>query len=150
MGDGEAGRRRLVEPTWWSARFNDEPTYPPLHAPIFVGGIIEIHTPKGERTIHAFDAKYRREDHNSTYIPLREDIDKMHAYRDAIGQVTSNDFQRTLQSAIVLFPAPTNPAYESHPFHMSLPHGIGGLPLLPGDPTTPTTLRKHITQNILP
>jgi len=112
--------------------------------------VIEIHTPKGERTIHAFDAKYRREDHNSTYIPLREDIDKMHAYRDAIGQVTSNDFQRTLQSAIVLFPAPTNPAYESHPFHMSLPHGIGGLPLLPGDPTTPTTLRKHITQNILP
>ena len=52
---------------------------------------------------------------------MREDIDKMHAYRDAIGQVTGTDFQRILKSAIVLFPSPADPAYHTHAFYTSLP-----------------------------
>jgi predicted component of viral defense system (DUF524 family) len=111
--------------------------------------VIEIQTPT-TRTVHAFDAKYRREAHQAYWIPLREDIDKMHAYRDAVGQVMPDDFQRTLKSAIVLFPAPTHTAYQTHPFYKSLPHGIGGLPLLPGDTETLKTLSNHITQYILP
>ena len=69
-----------------------------------------------ERAIYAFDAKYRREDYNGTWIPLREDIDKMHAYRDAIGQVIDTDFQRILKSAVVLFPAQVDSAYQTHAF----------------------------------
>lgn len=111
--------------------------------------VIEIQTPN-TRTVHAFDAKYRREDHNGYWIPLREDIDKMHAYRDAVGQVIQDDFQRTLKSAIVFFPAENNIPYQTHAFFKSLPHGIGGLPLLPGDSNTLDILSNHITQHILP
>ena len=111
--------------------------------------VIEVQTPT-TRTVHAFDAKYRREDHHGTWIPMREDIDKMHAYRDAVGQVIQGDFQRTLKSAIVLFPAPLTTLYQTHPFYQSLPHGIGGLPLLPSDANTQTALSNHITQHILP
>ena len=111
--------------------------------------VIEVHTPGNQRAIHAFDAKYRREDHNGVWIPMREDIDKMHAYRDAIGQVTATAFQRILKSAIVLFPAPADPAYRTHAFCTSLPHGIGGLPLLPGDAKTASALREYIAEQVL-
>ena len=102
-----------------------------------------------ERAIYAFDAKYRREDYNGTWIPMREDIDKMHAYRDAIGQVTDTDFQRILKSAVVLFPAQVDSAYQTHAFYTSLSHGIGGLPLLPGDANTLSALKEYIKEHIL-
>ena len=111
--------------------------------------VIEIQT-QTTRTVHAFDAKYRREDHKGYWIPLREDIDKMHAYRDAVGQVIQDNFQRTLKSAIVFFPAENNIPYQTHAFFKSLPHGIGGLPLLPGDSNTLNILSNHITHHILP
>ena len=111
--------------------------------------IIEIHTANRERAIYAFDAKYRREDYNGTWIPMREDIDKMHAYRDAIGQVTDTDFQRILKSAVVLFPAQVDPAYQTHAFYTSLSYGIGGLPLLPGDINTLSALKEYIKGHIL-
>ena len=111
--------------------------------------VIEVHAPGHRRAIHAFDAKYRREDRDGMWIPMREDIDKMHAYRDAIGQVTATAFQRVLKSAIVLFPAPADPAYHAHAFYTSLPHGIGGLPLLPGDAKTASALREYITECVL-
>lgn len=111
--------------------------------------VIEVQTPT-TRTVHAFDAKYRREDHANHWAPLREDIDKMHAYRDAVGQVVENTFQRTLQTAIVLFPAPFQHAYTSHTFYKSLSQGIGGHPLLPGDAQTQTHLRQYLIDTILP
>lgn len=111
--------------------------------------VIELQHNK-TRTVHAFDAKYRRENHNEYWIPLREDIDKMHAYRDAVGQVIQDDFQRLLKSAIVLFPAPNNNTYHKHTFYKSLPHGIGGIPLLPGHDQTQTELKSYLTQYILP
>ena len=111
--------------------------------------IIEIHDSNRERAIYAFDAKYRREDYNGTWIPRREDIDKMHAYRDAIGQVTDTDFQRILKSAIVLFPAQVDPAYQTHAFYTSLSYGIGGLSLLPGDANTLSALKEYIKEHIL-
>ena len=113
--------------------------------------VIEIHTAEAghPRAIHAFDAKYRREDRDGVWIPMREDIDKMHAYRDAIGQVTGTDFQRILKSAIVLFPSPANPAYHTHAFYTSLPHGIGGLPLLPRDAKTASALRAYLAECVL-
>ena len=111
--------------------------------------IIEIHTANRERAIYAFDAKYRREDYNGTWIPMREDIDKMHAYRDAIGQVTDTNFQRILKSAVVLFPAQVDPAYQTHAFYTSLSYGIGGLPILPGDANTLSDLKEYIKEHIL-
>ena len=102
-----------------------------------------------ERAIYAFDAKYRREDYNGTWIPMREDIDKMHAYRDAIGQVIDTDFQRILKSAVVLFPAQIDPAYQIHAFYTSLSYGIGGLPLLPGDANTLSDLKEYIKEHII-
>ncbi len=111
--------------------------------------IIEIHAANTARALYAFDAKYRREDHNGTWIPMRQDIDKMHAYRDAIGQVTATDFQRILKSAIVLFPGPADPAYHAHAFYTSLSHGIGGLPILPGDPNTLSGLKAYIAEHVL-
>jgi len=111
--------------------------------------VIEVQTPN-TRTVHAFDAKYRREDHHGCWVPLREDIDKMHAYRDAVGQVVQDHFTRILKSAIVLFPAADQPAYSTHAFYKSLPHGVGGLPLLPGDANTQNALSAHMTQYILP
>ena len=77
---------------------------------------------------------------------MREDIDKMHAYRDAIGQVIDTDFQRILKSAVVLFPAQVDPAYQTHAFYTSLSHGIGGLPLLPGDANTLSDLKEYIKE----
>lgn len=105
--------------------------------------VVEVLTP--ERSVHVFDAKYRREDAGGYWVPLRDDIDKMHAYRDAIGQVLPTGFERTLQSAIVLFPAPHDPAYRDHPFCKSLPHGIGGLPMLPGNAETLGMLRDYLS-----
>lgn len=102
-----------------------------------------------ERAIYAFDAKYRREDYNGTWIPMRGDIDKMHAYRDAIGQVIDTDFQRILKSAVVLFPAQLDPAYQTHAFYTSLSYGIGGLPLLPGDANTLSVLKEYIKEHII-
>ena len=107
--------------------------------------IIETHA----QTLHAFDAKYRREKAKTGWIPLRDDIDKMHAYRDAIGQIVSQTFERTLKSAVVLFPAPKETAYHQHPFYKSLPYGIGGLPLLPGDHATINDLRNYLSDHIL-
>jgi predicted component of viral defense system (DUF524 family) len=101
------------------------------------------------QTLHAFDAKYRREKAKTGWIPLRDDIDKMHAYRDAIGQIVSQTFERTLKSAVVLFPAPWEATYHHHPFYKSLPYGIGGLPLLPGDPATINDLRNYLSDYIL-
>ena len=118
--------------------------------------VVEIQQEKGARTVHTFDAKYRREWHPpgsddivGFWAPLRDDIDKMHAYRDAIGQVSPAGFERTLRSAIVLYPAPEDARYHSHRFYRSLPHGIGGLPLLPGDADTLIGLRNYITQYVL-
>ena len=111
--------------------------------------IIEIYNSNSERAIYAFDAKYRREDYNGTWIPMREDIDKMHAYRDAIGQVIDTDFQRILKSAVVLFPAQVDSAYQTHAFYTSLSHGIGGLPILPGDANTLSALKEYIKEHII-
>ena len=109
--------------------------------------VVEIQTP--HRCVHVFDAKYRRENAGGTWAPLREDIDKMHAYRDAIGQVLPTGFERALQSAIALFPAPFEPAYLTHPFFKSLPHGIGGLPLLPGNAETLRGLRDYVCHRLI-
>lgn len=115
--------------------------------------VVEICHPDGRRQLHAFDAKYRREWHpegeGGFWIPTREDIDKMHAYRDAVGQVSAEGFQRVLQHAVVLFPAPADPRYRTHRFYASLDHGIGGLPLLPGDPETVAQLRADLRNRLL-
>ena len=68
---------------------------------------------------------------------------------DAIGQVIDTDFQRILKSAVVLFPAQIDSAYQTHAFYTSLSHGIGGLPLLPGDANTLSALKEYIKEHIL-
>ena len=112
--------------------------------------VVDSQHPRGEHKIHAFDAKYRREAAPSgTWLPLAEDIDRMHAYRDAIGQLTPNAFTRILQSAIVLYPAPLDTRYHTHPFYKSLSHGVGALPLLPGDSQTQKAFQAYIQNNVL-
>ncbi len=114
--------------------------------------VVEARGSDGRCQVYAFDAKYRREwqteGDGGFWTPAREDIDKMHAYRDAIGEVSPRGFERTLQGAVVLFPSPPDARYHAHRFYKSLAHGIGGLPLLPGDSQTLAYLQSYLARFI--
>jgi predicted component of viral defense system (DUF524 family) len=86
------------------------------------------------RKLYIFDAKYKK---GSDGGPKEEDIDKMHTYRDGIGHFkedgsTDREFLRDVEGAYVLFPS-TKEDYMTHRYYKSLRHGIGGIPLIPGE-----------------
>ena len=64
---------------------------------------VEIFTPGYLPRIYLFDPKYKLigEESDGNGIPKKEDIDKMHAYRDAI---RDKEQRRTLQYAAILYP----------------------------------------------
>jgi predicted component of viral defense system (DUF524 family) len=79
----------------------------------------------GRRALHLFDLKYKLdgktgEDGASDGRPKKDDIDKMHAYRDAIRDAA---FNRVVQTATILYPGPD----------ASYPTGVGALYAYPGD-----------------
>lgn len=66
---------------------------------------VEIQTSKGPSRIYLFDPKYKLSNRygEEEGIPKKEDIDKMHAYRDAI---RDREQQRVVQYAAILYPGP--------------------------------------------
>lgn len=87
-----------------------------------------------ERT-YLFDAKYRVKIEDGICVPLEEDINVMHRYRDAIVCKGDNDsdYSHIVLGAFVIFPCSDEVAFKSHRFYRSITEvGIGALPMLPG------------------
>ncbi|TDF95455.1 DUF2357 domain-containing protein [Paenibacillus piri] len=94
---------------------------------------------------YVFDAKYRlnpAEPGTAYYTkydgipgPEEGDINTMHRYRDAIvyAEKDSEQFERTMFGAYVLFPYPDEKKYKEHRFYKSVKAvNVGAFPFLPG------------------
>jgi len=94
---------------------------------------------------YVFDAKYRLNPaepgtpYYTTYDglpgPEEGDINTMHRYRDAIvhSEQDSEEFERTMFGAYVLFPYPDEEKYKKHRFYKSIKSvNVGAFPFLPG------------------
>ncbi|WP_338044778.1 restriction endonuclease-like protein [Paenibacillus periandrae] len=94
---------------------------------------------------YVFDAKYRLNPaepgtpYYATYDglpgPEEGDINTMHRYRDAIvhAEKDSEQFERTMFGAYVLFPYPDEKKYREHRFYKSIKVvNVGAFPFLPG------------------
>ncbi|AFH65619.2 hypothetical protein B2K_33810 [Paenibacillus mucilaginosus K02] len=94
---------------------------------------------------YVFDAKYRLNPaepgtpYYATYDglsgPEEGDINTMHRYRDAIvhADKDSEQFERTMFGAYVLFPYPDEEKYKEHHFYKSIKSvNVGAFPFLPG------------------
>ncbi|MEF2248729.1 DUF2357 domain-containing protein [Paenibacillus sp. IITD108] len=94
---------------------------------------------------YVFDAKYRLNPaepgtaYYNTYKglpgPEEGDINTMHRYRDAIvhAEKDSEQFERTMFGAYVLFPYPDEEKYKEHHFYKSIKAvNVGAFPFLPG------------------
>ena len=63
---------------------------------------LEVYCGIGERALHVLDPKYKlTHEEDGEHQPKKEDIDKMHAYRDAIRDATG---RHVVKSAAILFP----------------------------------------------
>jgi hypothetical protein len=74
------------------------------------------------------DPKYKIEERTGGLGPKKEDIDKMHAYRDAI---VHRHYGRVVSHAAILYPGPTQ-------------HFGGGVSALAADPLDPDALSSAI------
>ncbi|MEY9096712.1 DUF2357 domain-containing protein [Paenibacillus sp. RC84] len=94
---------------------------------------------------YVFDAKYRLNPaepgtaYYTTYDglpgPEEGDINTMHRYRDAIvhAEKDTEQFERTMFGAYVLFPYPDEEKYKEHRFYKSIKSvNVGAFPFLPG------------------
>jgi len=94
---------------------------------------------------YVFDAKYRLNpaESGTPYYskykglpgPEEGDINTMHRYRDAIvhAEKDSEEFERTMFGAYVLFPYPDEEKYREHHFYKSIKAvNVGAFPFLPG------------------
>lgn len=107
---------------------------------------------------YVFDAKYRlnpAEPGTPYYTkysglpgPEEGDINTMHRYRDAIvhSEKDSEEFERTMFGAYVLFPYPDEEKYREHHFYKSIKAvNVGAFPFLPGS----TTLLEEFLDEII-
>lgn len=118
---------------------------PQCHYPTTPGGLhsssflqkpdiaVELVQPSGKVDVLLLDPKYKLQSEESegeivNARPKKEDIDKMHAYRDAI---RDSDGDRVVRYAAILYPGP----------HV---HYSEGLEALPGDPAHPGELRQQL------
>ncbi|MGH6895782.1 MAG: DUF2357 domain-containing protein [Geminicoccaceae bacterium] len=82
---------------------------------------VEVDLPGRETEVYLFDPKYKFRTDGDRVMPLKEDIDKMHAYRDAIISATTR--QRVVRYAGILYPGPSRrygdgvAALNAHPEH---------------------------------
>ncbi|MGE7274478.1 DUF2357 domain-containing protein [Brevibacillus panacihumi] len=93
---------------------------------------------------YVFDAKYRLNPayEGTSYYqkyrfpgPAEDDINTMHRYRDAIVYLdgTSQEYERSMYGAYVLFPYPDEELFRQHQFYKSVELiNIGAFPFLPG------------------
>ena len=95
---------------------------------------IEVLDPDGTTAIYLFDPKYKLADSStgSAGQPTKPDIDKMHAYRDAIRDSTD---RRIVKYAAILYPGAT----------VAFGHGVDALSALP---STRVELASHL-QNVI-
>ena len=91
--------------------------------------VLEVQGDAGRRALHLFDPKYKLSGAELKGVPVKADIDKMHAYRDAI---RDGDGLRVVRSAAVLYPGPD----------CLFGDGIGAFSALPSE--VPATLRANL------
>ena len=91
--------------------------------------VLEIHGGAGGRVLHLFDPKYKLSSAELNGGPVKADLDKMHAYRDAI---RDGNGLRVVRSAAILYPGPDRLFGD----------GIGALSALPG--TVPAAVRARL------
>jgi hypothetical protein len=94
---------------------------------------VEVLPPDGPPSVYLFDPKYKLdgeplESAGGAGKPKKVDVDKMHAYRDAI---RDRNGRRVVRYAAILYPGP------EHRF----PHGIEALT---ADPATPSALSLRL------
>jgi uncharacterized protein len=100
---------------------------------------------------YIFDAKYRMvfAEINNDYkipVPLEEDINTMHRYRDALVVKHRGPYEREAFGAYVLFPGFNEEDYKNHLFYNSINEvNIGGLPFLPNT----TRLVEQFIENLI-
>jgi predicted component of viral defense system (DUF524 family) len=99
---------------------------------------VEVRAPGGAPHLYLFDPKYKLDSQQSdtfeTVGPTKEDIDKMHAYRDAIRG--AND-ARVVKYAAILYPGPS----VTFP---RLDVGVGEVAALCADPERPELLSEML------
>jgi PD-(D/E)XK nuclease superfamily/Domain of unknown function (DUF2357) len=82
---------------------------------------VEFDLPGGETEVYLFDPKYKFRVDGDGVKPVKEDIDKMHAYRDAI--ISAATGERVVRYAAILYPGPSFSygdgiaALSAHPEH---------------------------------
>ncbi|MCM3764484.1 restriction endonuclease-like protein [Neobacillus niacini] len=100
---------------------------------------------------YIFDAKYRMNFADSSNdfkipVPLEEDINTMHRYRDALVVKHGGPYEREAFGAYVLFPGFNEKDYEDHSFYKSINEvNIGGLPFLPNT----TRMVEQFIENLI-
>ncbi len=81
---------------------------------------IEIFPPQGSPRVYLFDPKYKlRSEDQENGKPKKEDINKMHTYRDAL---RDSEQRQVVQYAAILYPGPTQ----------NYGNGIEALQAIPG------------------
>ncbi|WP_339812199.1 restriction endonuclease-like protein [Paenibacillus sp. FSL R7-0189] len=108
---------------------------------------------------YVFDAKYRLNpayegtSYHRTYRqpgPEDDDINTMHRYRDAIvyQEKGSEEYERSMFGAYVLFPYPDEERYKTHRFYKSIELlNIGALPFLPNSTSLVERFLDEIIQD---
>jgi len=145
-GDRYVIQFEMEKPTARIARLVFHKTFPVLKpAAVGIGSLtierdpdifIEV-TGGGVHLRLVLDPKYRREvTRGGFYVCPAAAVDDMHTYRDSIGRWnvlpgTVTEFDRVLDTAVAVFPAPDQPEFLEHPFFRSLVQGVGALPLMP-------------------
>lgn len=66
--------------------------------------VVEVARPDGPCALIVLDPKYKLDERSGMIGPKKEDIDKMHAYRDAI---VHRSHGRVIRHAAILYPGPT-------------------------------------------
>jgi predicted component of viral defense system (DUF524 family) len=66
---------------------------------------VELDRPGHETEVYLFDPKYKLRADGEQARPVKDDIDKMHAYRDAI--ISAKTGERVVRYAAILYPGPS-------------------------------------------
>ncbi|HEX8394970.1 MAG TPA: DUF2357 domain-containing protein [Longimicrobium sp.] len=108
-----AYRRQGAQLGLWSTTYEQRPDV-----------AVEVHPPDGATSVYLFDPKYKLdgeplESAGGAGKPKKVDIDKMHAYRDAI---RDREGRRAVRYAAILYPGP----------EQRFPYGVEALTAYPG------------------
>jgi hypothetical protein len=125
-----AYRRQGGEAGLWSITYEQRPDV-----------AVEVLPPDGPASVYLFDPKYKLdgeplESAGGAGKPKKVDIDKMHAYRDAI---RDRDGRRAVRYAAILYPGP----------EQRFPHGVEALTAYPGSALPLVNRLQEVLQEAL-